>query len=65
MGRVSPIKVLVIRIQQLFALRWDALDLVEGVVHVRASVFRGRRGPPKTGLARTVPMTEELRDKLR
>lgn len=46
-----------LRVGELLALRWRALDLEHGTLAVRASVFEGKFGPPKTQKARrTIPL---------
>lgn len=45
---------------ELFALAWDDVDLVAGVLTVRHSVYRGKLGPPKNGRERSVPLTAGL-----
>jgi len=37
-----------LRIGELLALRWSALDLEDGALAVRESVFEGKFQPPKT-----------------
>lgn len=44
---------------ELFALTWGALDLRRGTMVLRVSVSRGKVSAPKTGVARTVPITKE------
>lgn len=46
-----------LRIGELLALRWRALDLERGTLAVRETVFEGKFGPPKTQKARrTIPL---------
>jgi len=46
-----------LRIGELLALRWGALDLVLGTLAVRESVYEGKFQPPKTRRAvRTIPL---------
>ena len=46
-----------LRIGELFALRWSALDLESGSLAVRESVFEGKFQRPKTQkAARTIPL---------
>jgi len=46
-----------LRIGELLALRWSALDLEGGALTVRESVFEGKFQPPKTRKAlRTIPL---------
>lgn len=45
---------------ELMALRWEHVDLVAGQIHVRTAVSRGVIGTPKSGKARTIPMSDEL-----
>src|SRR6266851_4454214 len=46
-----------LRIGELLALRWRALDLEVGTLHVRESVYEGKTQQPKTQKARrTIPL---------
>jgi integrase len=46
-----------LRIGELLALRWSVIDLDNGTLSVRESVFEGRFQPPKTAKAlRTIPL---------
>ncbi len=45
---------------ELMGLRWEDVDLVAGQIHVRQAVSRGVIGTPKSGKARTIPMSDEL-----
>ena len=46
-----------LRIGELLALRWSALDLEDGALMVRESVYEGKFQPPKTQKAlRTIPL---------
>lgn len=50
-----------LRIGELRALRWRDVDFAGRIVHVRRSHFGGRagvEGPPKSGLARSVPLID-------
>jgi integrase len=50
-----------LRIGELLALRWSALDLENGTLAVRASVFEGQFQPPKTARAlRTIPLGSQM-----
>ena len=54
---VSLIAATGLRVGELLALRWGALDLVVGTLAVRESVFEGRFQAPKTQRAmRTIPL---------
>jgi integrase len=54
---VSLIAATGLRIGELLALRWSALDLDGGTLAVRESVFEGKFQPPKTQRARrTIPL---------
>ena len=54
---VSLIAAAGLRIGELLALRWPALDLDAGTLTVRESVFEGTFQPPKTQRAqRTIPL---------
>jgi integrase len=54
---VSLIAATGLRIGELLALRWSALDLEGGTLAVRESVFEGKFQPPKTLKAvRTIPL---------
>jgi integrase len=54
---VSLIAATGLRIGELLALRWAVLDLEEGTLAVRESVFEGKFQPPKTLKAvRTIPL---------
>lgn len=54
---VSLIAATGLRIGELLALRWSALDLEGGSLTVRESVFEGKFQPPKTRRAlRTIPL---------
>jgi integrase len=49
-----------LRMGEVLAMRWDALDLKKGIVHVRLTDYRGKVGTPKGGRVRHVPATERL-----
>lgn len=54
---VSLIAATGLRIGELLAVKWQALDLVSGTLSVRESVFEGHFQPPKTQRAvRTIPL---------
>lgn len=44
---------------ELVALRWEDVDLTNRHVHVRRSYSEGVEGTPKSGIARTVPLTQQ------
>jgi integrase len=47
-----------LRLGELLALKWDAVDLKAGRLHVREAVARGIVGTPKSGRAREVPLND-------
>lgn len=47
-----------LRLGELLALRWDAVDLKAGRLHVREAAARGIVGTPKSGRAREVPLND-------
>lgn len=47
-----------LRLGELLALRWDAVDLKAGRLHVREAVARGIVGTPKSGRNREVPLND-------
>lgn len=49
---------------ELIALRWGDLDFDTEALHVHGSYSLGTLTTPKSGLARTVPMAEQVRDLL-
>ncbi len=49
-----------LRLGELLALRWDAVDLKAGRIHVREAVARGIIGTPKSGRAREVPLNNTV-----
>ena len=54
---VSLIVATGLRVGELLALRWGALDLQPGTLHMRESVFEGTFSIPKTQRAiRTIPL---------
>jgi hypothetical protein len=58
---VSVIAATGLRIGELLALRWSAVDLEGGTLTVRESVFEGKFQPPKTQKAlRTIPLGDTL-----
>jgi integrase len=46
---------------ELFALRWEDLDLTSMRIHVRRRYYKGRLGPPKNGRERTIVLTPQAR----
>jgi integrase len=57
------------RIGEILALRWKAVDLTRGVIHVRETVSEGRFGAPKTRSSRrdipmSLPVLEAFRARL-
>jgi integrase len=54
---VSLIAATGLRIGELLAVRWGAVDLAAGTLSVRESLYDGKFGPPKTQRAmRTIPL---------
>ena len=49
-----------LRLGELLALRWRAVDFQRSLISVEASFTRGREGTPKSGDGRTVPMAPEV-----
>jgi integrase len=49
-----------LRLGELLALRWRAVDFTRSLISVEASFTRGREGTPKSGDGRTVPMAPEV-----
>jgi integrase len=49
-----------LRLGELLALRWRAIDFKRSLISVEASFTRGREGTPKSGDGRTVPMAPEV-----
>ena len=49
-----------LRLGELLALRWRAIDFQRSLISVEASFTRGREGTPKSGDGRTVPMAPEV-----
>jgi integrase len=47
-----------LRLGEILALRWDAVDLKAGRLHVREAAARGIVGTPKSGRAREVPLND-------
>jgi len=50
---------------ELLALRWEDVDLIAGVLHVRRNVVRGHIGTPKSGKGREVALGDEVLTGLR
>lgn len=53
------------RAGELYALRWQDVDLERGIATVRRSVWRGQEGETKTGDPREVPLSAVLVEELR
>ncbi len=49
-----------LRLGELSALRWRAVNFRRSLISVEASYTRGREGTPKSGDGRTVPMAPEV-----
>ena len=54
-----------LRLGELLALTWDAVDLVAGRLRVRQAAARGIVGTPKNDRHREVPLSDEARAALR
>ncbi|HVO19771.1 MAG TPA: site-specific integrase, partial [Anaeromyxobacter sp.] len=48
-----------LRVGELLALKWQDIDLVAGHLIVRRTLWRDQEGPPKGGLNRKVPLSDE------
>lgn len=48
------------RASELFALRWESVDLETGTIHVRRGRFHGVEKAPKNNRIRHLPITEDL-----
>jgi integrase len=48
-----------LRVGELLALKWEDVDLVGGQVIVRRTLWRNQEGPPKGGINRKVPLSDE------
>ena len=48
-----------LRLGELRALRWDDVDWLRRLVHVRRSYTRTEEGPPKSGKVRSVPLSDQ------
>jgi len=53
-----------LRMGELIALRWGDVDFDTEALHVYGSYSLGTLTAPKSGLSRTVPMAEQVRDEL-
>lgn len=53
-----------LRMGELIALRWGDVDFDTEALHVYGSYSLGTLTAPKSGLTRTVPMAEQVRDEL-
>jgi integrase len=49
-----------LRLGELLALRWRAVDFARSLIRVEANFARGQEGTPKSGDGRTVPMAPEV-----
>ncbi|MFT3764756.1 MAG: tyrosine-type recombinase/integrase [Minicystis sp.] len=54
-----------LRQSELLELRWDDVDLANGVMHIRRAIYDGVIDTPKGGRSRDVPMSAELVGALR
>lgn len=54
-----------LRLGELLALRWQAVDFQRSLISVEASFSRGIEGTPKSGDGRTVPMAPEVAQALK
>jgi integrase len=48
-----------LRMGELLALKWEDVDLVAGRLMVRRALWRNIEGPPKSGRAREVPLSDD------
>jgi integrase len=48
-----------LRLGELLALRWRDVDFALSTIRVQRSFTRGRAGPPKSGLVRSVPLIDQ------
>jgi integrase len=54
------------RIGEILALRWKAVDLVRGLIQVRETISEGKFGSPKTKSSRRdIPMSQPVREAFR
>ncbi len=54
-----------LRVGEILGLRWQDVDLVNGLLKVEQAVYRGSLGSPKTkGSRRVIPLPETARDAL-
>ena len=53
-----------LRLGELLALRWRAIDFCRSLISVESSYSQGREGTPKSGQSRTVPMAPEVSETL-
>ena len=53
------------RMGELFAVRWQDVDMVQGVIRVTWNHTHGSLGSPKSGKGRVIAMSDELRAALR
>jgi integrase len=54
-----------LRLGEMLALKWNAVDLRAGRLHVREAVARGVVGTPKSGRSREVPLNDTVLAALR
>jgi len=47
-----------LRLVEMLALKWDAIDLKAGRLHVREAVAVGIEGTPKSGRNRVMPLND-------
>lgn len=52
------------RLGELCALNWNAVDFGNDLIEVNASVWQGQRGTPKSGRTRRIPLHSSLKDLL-
>ena len=50
---------------ELIGLQWNDLDLAQGLLHVRRTIWRGHEGTPKGGRERTVELPRSVVDALK
>lgn len=50
---------------EMLALRWEDVDLANGLLHAQRNVWKELEGTPKGGRSRKVPLSNEAREALR
>lgn len=54
-----------LRTGEMLGLKWSDIDFTKGELHIRRAVWMGHVTLPKSGKARTVPMTKRLAESLK